>query len=271
MDIRSDWFEVDQLADFLYAISEPRHYEHTVIYLIVGRDRAILIDTGCGIGDLFFVVRQLTNLPVTVVNTHTHLDHLGSNNQFNDIVILDHKRSRTISMHGATKDALMWELHNEKLVTPPWPKAYNRTKIALPPFKVSRWLQHGDHLDIDGADLEVLHTPGEAPDHICLLDHTHRILFCGDILLAGAVWSHLDGGDVGDLLQSYQLLYDRLDDFDILMPSHNAPSLDKEVLKLALAGAKDVLEGKSVPTVGNDPWGRSYRRYDFGPIAILRK
>jgi glyoxylase-like metal-dependent hydrolase (beta-lactamase superfamily II) len=242
-----------------------------VIYLLVGTGRAALVDTGCGIGDLSSVAKQLTNLPITVINTHTHLDHLGSNYQFSDIMIFDHARSRHVSKHGATKDALMWELHNDKVVTPPWPMSYDRAKVAMPPFNVSRWLEHGDQLDIGGINLEVLHTPGEAPDHICLLDHSHRILFCGDILLAGSVWSHLDGGDVGELLRSYELLYRRFGEFDYLMPSHNTPNQTKELLPIALAGAKEILSGGSKPTLGNDPWGRSYKRHDFGAIAILQR
>ena len=39
---------------------------------------------------------------------------------------------------------------------------------------------------------EVIHAPGEAPDHICLLDRADRVLFCGDILLDGPVWTHLE-------------------------------------------------------------------------------
>jgi glyoxylase-like metal-dependent hydrolase (beta-lactamase superfamily II) len=213
----------------------------------------------------------LTNHPITVINTHTHLDHLGSNSQFTDIFIFDHMRSRNLSRQGATKDAVMWELHNEKVVTPPWPAGYDPAKVALPPFQVSRWLRHGDHIEVGGIRLEVLHTPGEAPDHICLLDHTHRILFCGDILLAGSVWSHLDGGNISALQQSYELLSRRIEDFDILMPSHNAPCQSKSLLPIALEGARAVLNGRSTPTLGADPWGRPYRRHDFGPISILQQ
>ena len=102
-------------------------------------------------------------------------------------------------------------------------------------------LKHGETIELGGIRLKVLHTPGEAPDHICLLDETHRILFSGDILLEGAVWSHLDGGDVGALRDSYELLMRHYDEFDFLMPCHNAPCQAKDLLPVALAGAETVL------------------------------
>jgi len=269
--IDDDWFDVLKISEHLFAISEPRHYEHTVIYLLIGSGRAVLIDTGCGIGNLRHVVEQLTTLPVTVVNTHTHLDHLGSNHQFSEIMILDHPRSRSISRDGVPREVLFWELMRNEIVTPPWPRGFRPEEAALPPFEVSRWLNHDDVLDIGGIRLRVLKTPGEAPDHICLLDQTHRILFCGDILLNGAVWSHLDGGDISDLRGSYELLMRYYDEFDVLMPSHNAPCESKDLLPIALAASEKVLSGTVQPEAGVDPWGRHYKKYDFGRISILEK
>ncbi|PSS64507.1 MBL fold metallo-hydrolase [Ensifer sp. NM-2] len=266
-----DWFEVLIISDYLFAISEPRHYEHTVIYLLLGSNRAILIDTGCGIGNLRRVVEQLTTLPVTVVNTHTHLDHLGSNHQFSEILMFDHPRSRNISSEGAPQEVLVWELLRKELVTPPWPHGFRHEEAALPPFKVSRWLKQDDVLEIGDIHLRVLYTPGEAPDHICLLDQTHRILFSGDILLNGPVWSHLDGGDVSELQKSYELLMRHYDEFDVLMPGHNAPCQHKGLLPIALAASEEVLSGKAQPQAGVDLWGRHYNKYEFGRISILSK
>lgn len=269
--VDDDWFEVQKINDRLFAISEPRHYEHTVIYLLIGMRRAILIDTGCGIGNLRHVVEQLTDHPVTVIHTHTHLDHLGSNHQFSEIMMFDHPRSRSISRVGAPQRDLFWELLNEEFVTLPWPHDFQREKAVLPPFKVSKWLKHGEIVEIDDIQLEILHTPGEAPDHICLLERNLRILFCGDILLNGAVWSHLDGGDVRELSQSYQLLMQQFSAFDYLMPCHNSTFLGKDLLPIALAGSKKILTGTVKPQTGTDPWGRQYKKYDFGQISILTK
>ena len=55
-------------------------FAHT--YLVCGEERAALIDTGYGIGDMKALCTELTDLPVVVVNTHAHTDHTGGNSLF---------------------------------------------------------------------------------------------------------------------------------------------------------------------------------------------
>lgn len=45
------------------------------LYLVIGRQRAILIDAGLGVGHLRAFVENLTSLPLTVLLTHGHIDH----------------------------------------------------------------------------------------------------------------------------------------------------------------------------------------------------
>ena len=51
-------------------------------YLITGNERALLVDTANGYEDLAAIVRSITNLPVIVVNTHGHGDHIFGNVYF---------------------------------------------------------------------------------------------------------------------------------------------------------------------------------------------
>jgi glyoxylase-like metal-dependent hydrolase (beta-lactamase superfamily II) len=267
--LSGDWFEAYEIAPDLFIIYEPRHYEETIVNLIIGQEKAVLIDTGCGIGNLRKAVEALTDKPVVVVNTHTHLDHLGSNRQFNEIAMFDHPLSHRAAEKGVSHEIVLTEILAENLVTGPWPSGFNPSGFALPPFKVSHWLKDGDRLDLGGQDLEVIYTPGEAPDHICLLDRVHRLLFCGDILLYGPVWTHLEGGSLRDLLTSYKRLMHFFDAFDYLMPCHNQPWLDKSLLPATLAGAEKVLSGEAKFREITDPWNRRLKQYSFGRFEIL--
>jgi glyoxylase-like metal-dependent hydrolase (beta-lactamase superfamily II) len=266
-----DWFEIYQIATDLFVFYEPRHYEQTIVNLVVGEHAAALIDTGCGIGDLRSAVEEVTDKPVLVINTHTHLDHLGSNRQFDDIAMLDHPRCRRVAARGVSNQTLRTEILADGLVTGPWPRGFDPRGFALPPFEVDRWLTDGDRIDLGGRSLEVIHTPGEAPDHICLLDRANRILFSGDILLHGPVWTHLPGGSLEDLVESYRRLMGYLDDFDHLMPSHNEPWLDKDLLPETLAGAERVASGDAESQEIVDPWNRRLRQYSFGRFSILTR
>ena len=73
------YYKVIDMGDEIYHIWEPAGVASS---LIIGKKKALLIDTGYGYGDLKAVVESLTDLPVQVVNTHCHLDHAGGNYQF---------------------------------------------------------------------------------------------------------------------------------------------------------------------------------------------
>ena len=267
--LSEDWFEVYQVAANLFVFHEPRHYEATIVNLIIGEQRAALVDTGCGIGNLRKAVEEVTDKPIIVVNTHTHLDHLGSNRQFDEIAMFDHPLSHRVAESGVSHRTLEREILADNLVTKPWPQGFDPVGCSIPPFRVNHWLKDGETLNLGGNDLEAIYTPGEARDHICLLDRADRVLFCGDILLHGPVWTHLEGGNLKELIASYRRLMNYFDEFDRLMPSHNEPWLDKDLLPETLAGAEQVLSGRAEPRDIVDPWNRRLKQYSFGRFAIL--
>ena len=57
------------------------------MYLVVGEEKAALIDTGMGFPGLRQLVERLTDKPVIVLNTHGHLDHIGGNDEFGCIYL----------------------------------------------------------------------------------------------------------------------------------------------------------------------------------------
>ena len=89
------WFTVEQIDQDTFVISEYRHWEETHCYLLCGTKRAILIDTGLGVSNIREVIDGLTKLPVTVITTHVHWDHIGG-----------HKYFRSIAVHEAEKEWL---------------------------------------------------------------------------------------------------------------------------------------------------------------------
>ena len=78
-DASDDWFQVYEAANGVYSIVEPYQFEETISHLIVGEDRALLFDTGLGLLPIRPVVERVTSLPVSVLNSHTHYDHVGGN------------------------------------------------------------------------------------------------------------------------------------------------------------------------------------------------
>ena len=104
IQISDPWFEVYKVAPDTFAIYEPHQSEETIAYLIVGKQKALLFDTGMGISDIHKVVAELTKLPIIVLNSHTHDDHVGGNWQFDTIYSMDTDFSRT-NAKGSVADA----------------------------------------------------------------------------------------------------------------------------------------------------------------------
>ncbi len=80
----SNWFTIDQIDETTYIISEYRHWEETHCYLLIGRERCLLIDTGLGICNIYDEVCKLTDKPITAIATHIHWDHIGGHTYFPD-------------------------------------------------------------------------------------------------------------------------------------------------------------------------------------------
>src|SRR5581483_1216132 len=102
--VKDTWFEVYKVVPGVFAIYEPHQSEETIGYLILGSKRALMFDTGMGIGDLKALTSQLTQAPVMVLNSHTHNDHVGNNWQFDSVHSLDTEFSRRNSL-GSREDA----------------------------------------------------------------------------------------------------------------------------------------------------------------------
>ena len=82
-----NWFTIEKIDNDTYAISEYKHWEQTHCYLLLGKQKSILIDTGLGIENIKTVVSSITDKPIQVITTHVHWDHIGGHKYFNDICV----------------------------------------------------------------------------------------------------------------------------------------------------------------------------------------
>ena len=260
--VAGNWFEVYRIRPGVFAIYEPHQYEEVISYLILGSKRALLFDTGLGIGDMHKLVAQLTKLPVMVLNSHTHFDHIGDNWQFNDILGLDTAYTR-LNQQGASHDQLEDVVIPERFCGAP-PPGFSPAHYAIPPFKISRFVKDGDVIDLGGRRLEVLLTPGHTPDSLSLLDRQNKLLFTGDTFYAGPIFLYVPETSVADYERSVQRLATLVPQLDLLLPSHNFPS-EKPVMLLRLQEAlKQVQSGKAKFKM-ND----GHREYEFDGFSLL--
>ena len=132
--VTDSWFEVYKPAPGVFAIYEPHQAEEVISYLIVGEKRALLFDTGMGISDIKKVTAELTKLPIIVLNSHTHDDHVGGNWEFATIYGMDTDFTRK-NAQGSRDDA-------QAEITPDQicgtlPKGFDAKAYATRPWKIT--------------------------------------------------------------------------------------------------------------------------------------
>jgi glyoxylase-like metal-dependent hydrolase (beta-lactamase superfamily II) len=262
--IADTWFEVYIVAPSVFAIYEPHQSEETIGYLIVGNARALLFDTGMGIGDLKALTLKLSKLPIIVLNSHTHDDHVGNNWQFDTVYGMDTEFTRH-SAKGSKDDAQAEIAPGE--ICGSLPIAFDRGTYATRPWKVAKWLNDGDRINLGGRTVEVIATPGHTPDAICLFDRTNGLLFTGDTYYPGTVWLYRPETDLTAYGKSVQRIAALRPQVKIVLGAHNVPVAPPSVLEdLAAAFAK-----AQAGQVQSKPAGENKVLYQVGNISFLMR
>jgi len=181
-------------------------------FLFVGTEKALLVDSGFGSGDLKSVVEELAGgLPIMLVNTHADGDHIGCNSQFG-----------VAYMHPA---------EFAKLAT---------TECASP--AVPLW--EGDTIAIGGRSFAVILIPGHTPGSIALFDIANRIMIAGDSVQAGAIFMFGEHRSVPAYIASLKKLEAWITQFDVVYPSHGPFPVKSDIIPGLIAGAEKLLAGE---------------------------
>lgn len=179
-----DWFTVEKIDADTFAISEYGHWEETHCYLLLGSDRAALIDTGLGVANIREVVEGLTALPVTVLTTHAHWDHLGGHRYFPDFALHEAEAEWVTRRFPLPLEAVKRNLTRKPC---DFPGNFRLEEYRLFRGTPKRLLRDGDRLEFGGRQLTVIHTPGHSPGHCCFYEAERRYLYSGDLIYSGCL------------------------------------------------------------------------------------
>jgi len=227
-----DYFLVEAIDPTTFAIGEPRYYQGNYSYLILGTDRAILFDAGTGLKDIVPVVRSLTPLPVTVIPSHLHFDHVGALGRFERTAMIDDPSLRV-------------RVRNSRLTLKRYEFLGFADRLPIPTIRVDEWWPAGSSVDLGGRHLRVLATPGHTPTSVSLYDEDRHELFAGDFIYPGELYAFLPGASRSAYLKTAVRLLSVLDPSTKIFAAHmaeppapaKAPALgvsDLQALKLSL-------------------------------------
>lgn len=258
-----DWFEVYRIDDDIFAIYEPGQFEEVISFLITGEDFALMFDTGLGVGNIRRVVDQLTDLDVVVLNSHTHYDHIGGNHLFDTIygtglayTTERAKGSAPEAVAGFLADGWVWK---------PLPDGFNADTYQSYAFDIDRVVTEGDIIDVGGRQLEILFTPGHAPDSICLIDRENRQLFTGDTFYLAPLYTHIPGASFDDYMQTAERLAGLAGDIDTAITSHNVPVVDGAYMTALGQAFADIAAGTAMDVTLSD----GHREYHFDGFSVI--
>ena len=284
------WFEVFKVSEGTFVICEPGHWEGVISYLIEGRKKAVLLDTGMGIGDIKKVVEHLTRLKVLVVNSHTHFDHVGDNHRFEEIAVFDNeleieRLENGITVEGASFpppkglplniDKLRRELSKDLLFRS-LPKRFDPKSYQILPSKPTHLLKHEELINLGDRVLKVLHSPGHSPGSICLLDTKSRELFTGDTFYLSSLFAHFPESDFLVYSRTADYLASLAPSISVLRPSHDdgrrQPFAESEYLVRLAKAFHSIKAEKANFSPGVCPYtGVKIRDYKFEGFSIWVK
>ena len=244
MAVASPWFAVYRLEAGVFALYEPFQAQEVLSWLILGEERALLFDTGMGLAPIRPVVEELTGLPVVVLNSHTHYDHMGGNAEFETILALDSDYGRH-NAGGWDHAAVVGELAPTAFCAERLP-GFDAAHYRIRPFRATGIVADGHVIDLGGRRLEVLGLPGHSPDSIGLIDRSGGLLWTGDTFYEGQIWLYFPGTDLDAYARSVRRLARLVPGLERVFPSHNTPVAAPQRLE-QLARAFDLVRQGSAP------------------------
>ena len=151
---RRDRYEAEMLCPGVFYIED---FNDDSMYLVEGRDKALLIDTGLGDGDPLAFAQTLTALPVELAVTHAHLDHMRHSHRF-------------ARFYMSKKDLPLLPRVQDS-----FPENTSTAEQVID-------IRDGDAIDLGGVAIEVAEVGGHTPGSVVFIDRTHKCLFTGDAL-----------------------------------------------------------------------------------------
>ena len=181
-------------------------------FLLAGKERAALIDSGMTVRNAKEIAEGLTDLPLVLLNTHADPDHIGSNGEF-----------ASFYMHPDEEDNY---------------RGHGGKGVLLPVLE-------GDILDLGGRELEVIELPGHTPGSIAWLDSQTKALISGDPIQNGRIFMFGPHRNLENYVKSLEHLAAFHGRYREIWPSHSTFPAEKGTEEAVYGYAKQILSGEA--------------------------
>ena len=229
-----NWFSTKQIDENTFVISEPNHWEETNCYLLVGKENALLIDTGLGISDISKEVLKITDKPVMAVPTHVHWDHIGGLWNFPKFYVHEYEKDWIEGNFPLSNEFVRKMLVKDNNLT----ERINIDDYAVFQGNPKKILTDGDIIYLGNRKIKVLHTPGHSPGHMCFFEEKTGCLFSGDLIYKGTLFANYESTDPEKYLESVQ----KISKLPVkrVFPAHYCIDIPTEIISDVYKGLMDI-------------------------------
>lgn len=185
------YINAKRLLDNVYCLTSG----NACMFLLLGKQYALLLDTGYGFVDFTGELKKITTLPLYVVNSHGHVDHIAGNVFLHQPVFLHQSDAEVCKLHSspAYRKAAFQEMRKLQRILfflRLIPKKIDEEAYCNTVFTDYRLLTDNYEFDLGGIHARVIGLPGHTPGSIGLFCPEKRLLFVGDAMNE-SVWLFL--------------------------------------------------------------------------------
>lgn len=204
-------------------------------FLLCGKEKAALVDTGMNTANAREMAEELTDLPLILINTHADRDHISGNGAFDEIYMSPAEEDNYRENAGAG---------------------------TIIPVK------DGDVIDLGDRPLRIIDNPGHTPGSIAILDEKYRVLIAGDSVQDGKIFMFGKYRDIDTFIDSLRNLskYDGL--YDEIYPMHGSIPVKPDLIGKLIEGAEQIRDGEAEGRIV-DLFGNEVMLYEFPYAGFL--
>lgn len=175
-------YRINKIHGNVWVIGEDIRPDFTnSMVLVAGKESAALIDTGCGTGNLKETIAGLTSLPVTVLTTHVHLDHIGGHPYFEDIYASENEMREWMEK-GLWRTSAADRLDFLRAAAEGNKELFARLEAEMLVESRFTWkpLKVGMVFDLGGVILETCMVPGHTRESFVFVNRSREEAYVGD-------------------------------------------------------------------------------------------
>ena len=247
--LQNSAYRLEEICPSVYAIDDRQEES---MYLVCGRERALMIDTGSNEEPLMPLICSLWDGPVELALTHAHFDHMYHWDEFSEV-----------SLHS--EDIAAW---NKVLRPVVWISSVGSGKKPKRyPMENCRPLREGDTIPLGGKELRVIHAKGHTPGSVIFADEADRLLFTGDAFGSGSyAWMWMPGCScLSEYRQSLGELLGKLRPYEgyTMLGGHRKQSLLPGANPLSMTIVEDMERLCTRILEGSCQWEAKERNFGF--------